>query len=136
LPNRNYIFWKEAPMPCHVITNSQGLRRKQDLTFPKQDRARILCVGDSYTFGHAMHDPHCFPQILERLLKDPVVVNAGIAGYTICDETSYFEERGRFVEPDIVVLQVFPNDLDGLSPELQETFCRGGKYCPVKGERR
>ena len=135
-PSRNYIFWKEAPLPCRVITNAQGLRRKEDLSFPKSDKVRVLCVGDSYTFGAAAHNPHCYPPILEHMAKGLEVVNAGIEGYTICDEYSYLEERGRFVEPDIVVLQVFPNDIDGFFPELQATYCRGGRHCPVRGELR
>lgn len=132
----NYIFWKGADLPCRVITNAQGLRRMEDLEFPRPDRPRILCVGDSYTFGASVHNPHAYPQLLERLAPHLEVVNAGTPGYTICDELSYFRERGRFVEPDIVVLQVFSNDILGFEQGLLETFCRGGEFCPTRGERR
>ena len=135
-PSANYVFWEGAPLPCRVITNSQGLRREADLEFPRPVRTRVLCIGDSYTFGASLHNPQCFPQVLERTDPELEVINAGISGYTICDEYSYFEERGRFTEPDIVVLQVFPNDLDGFEPELQRTFCRGGEFCPARGEQR
>ncbi len=134
-PDQNEIFWMAAPLPCRLITNSQGLLRKTDVAFPKT-RVRVLCVGDSYTFGHAVHNPHCYPQLLEQANPEIEAINAGVAGYTICDQTSYFEERGRYLEPDIVVLQVMANDLEGFLPELQETYCRGGAYCPVKGKRR
>ncbi len=133
--NLNTIFWRKAPLPCRLITNSQGLRRTTDVEFPKT-RVRVLCIGDSYTFGHAMHNAQCYPQLLERLHPQLEVINAGVSGYTICDQCSYFEERGRYLQPDIVVLQVMPNDLDGFRPELQRLYCRGGAYCPTKGERR
>ena len=134
-PDQNYIFWDKAPLPCRVVTNAQGLRRVNDLAFPKS-HPRILCVGDSYTFGHAVHNSHCYPQILETLLDDAEVINSGIAGYTLCDEYAYFSERGRFTEPDLVLLQVFPNDFEGFAPSLQKVFCRGGEFCPAPGERR
>lgn len=134
-PSRDEIFAKETLLPFHLVTNAQGLRRNQDLTFPKSEKPRILCVGDSYTFGHGVHQEHCYPQLMEAEWPDLEVVNAGVCGYTICDQLSYFEDRGRFTEPDIVVLQTFPNDLYGFSPYLLKTFCRGGSYCPTKGER-
>jgi len=134
-PSRDEVFAKETPLPYHLVTNSQGLRRDRDLAFPKSNKPRILCVGDSYTYGHGSHNLHCFPQLLERDSPELEVVNGGVCGYTICDESSYFEERGRFAEPDIVVLQTYSNDLYGFSPYLMKTFCRGGSYCSTKGAR-
>ena len=118
-----------------VVTNSQGLRRQTDLRFPKPtEKTRILVLGDSFTYGAYMSNPNCFPQLMEKKCTNIEVVNAGKNGYTICDEYSYFVERGRFTEPDIVLLQVFYNDLYGFFPFLQKLFCRGGKFCPCQGK--
>lgn len=134
-PAQDQIFWYGAPLPCRLVTNTQGLRRFEDVAFPRSQRTRVLCVGDSYTFGDAVHNPHTFPHLLESMAPDMEVLNAGVAGYTICDEYSYFMERGRYLEPDIVLLQVCLNDIDGLAIGLQRMFCRGGEHCPTRGQR-
>ncbi|MBM3333767.1 SGNH/GDSL hydrolase family protein [Candidatus Sumerlaeota bacterium] len=128
--NHQSIWNIDPAMPYVVATNSQGLRHSSDLVFPKpKDKTRILCMGDSFTFGPYLNDLDCYPQIMEQMDGGVEAINAGIAGYMICDEYSYFEERGRFVEPDMVVLQVLDNDLYGFFPYWQKQFCRGGKYC-------
>jgi hypothetical protein len=128
-PNQNDIIRWEENCPFHLVTNSQGLRGEQDLAFPKPRTCRVLCLGDSFTFGHGVHNQWCYPHYLGRYLEGAEIINAGKVGYTICDEASYFDERGRFVEPDIVVLQVLSNDLYGFFPYLQNIYCRGGPYC-------
>ena len=44
-------------------------------------------------------------------MEDAIVRNAGIAGYTISDEQSLFIDRARYVNLDIVILQVNSNNL-------------------------
>lgn len=132
--NHDAMWTIDPEMPYRVVTNRQGLRRRNDLSFPKpQGLTRILCVGDSFTFGPYLNDLDCYPQLLEQEGKGRMeAINAGIAGYTICDEFSHFDERGKYTEPDIVLLEVLDNDLYGLYPYVQKRFCRGGKYCVGK----
>ncbi len=133
-PNHDAIWPMDPEMPYRVVTNSQGLRRNSDLPFPRpRDKTRILCIGDSFTFGPYLNGLDCYPQLAESRGRNVEVINAGISGYTLCDEYSYFEERGRFIEPDIVVLQVLDNDLYGFFPYVMRQFCRGGKYCIGRG---
>ena len=136
-PNDNSIWRIEPELPYRVITNSQGLRRKKNVSFPKPShQSRILFLGDSFTFGAYMNNQDCYPKLLEERFQNIEAVNTGVAGYTICDELSYFEERGKYLEPDIVVLQVADNDLYGFFPFMQKEFCRGGKYCIRKRSPR
>ena len=50
---RDNSIWRIQPdLPYRVITNSQGLRGKGDVSFPKSaSKRRLLCLGDSFTFG-------------------------------------------------------------------------------------
>ena len=117
-------------MPYRVITNSQGLRRTSDIVFPKPgNKCRILFIGDSFTQGAYLPNHDSFPQLLEEAVTSIEAVNSGIEGYTICDEYSYYKEKGKYIEPDIVVLQVLDNDLYGFYPFKQKMFCRGGEFC-------
>jgi lysophospholipase L1-like esterase len=117
-------------MPYRVITNSQGLRKKADVIFPKSnEKTRILFIGDSFTFGPYLDNHDGYPQLVEQKTENIEAINAGIAGYTVCDEYSYFADRGKYIEPDIVVLQVVDNDLYGFFPHKQKAFCRGGEFC-------
>ena len=132
-PNDSSIWRIEPDLPYRVVTNSQGLRRKGNVSFPtSRVKPRLLCLGDSFTFGPYMNNHDCYPQLLEGRLKNIDAINAGVAGYTICDELSYFEERGKYLEPDLVLLQVVDNDLYGLLPYMQKEFCRGGNRCIKK----
>ena len=99
-------------MPYNVITNSQGLRMDYDLEFPKK-KQRILILGDSFTFGPYLPNHDTYPELLNKKYRDQdkEFVNAGVAGYTIDNETALFLERAMYAEPDITILQVLDNDL-------------------------
>jgi hypothetical protein len=128
-PLRDEVNRYIAELPFLDRTNRQGIRRVGDVTFPRTGTTRLLCIGDSFTYGAYVHDHDAYPNQLESLLPDAEVFNAGISGYALCDELSYFEQRGRFVEADIVILQVHANDVYGLHPHMRVHFCRGGEHC-------
>lgn len=113
-PHTDSIWEMKDRMPSRTTTNSQGLRMEYDLTFPKT-KQRILLLGDSFTFGPYLHNQDTYPAILDRTYPDKEVINAGVCGYTIRDELWLFTEKAKYVEPDIVILQVCPNDLPELS---------------------
>ena len=132
--NRNEIKLINPTMPYRVITNSQGLRMEYNLEFPKQ-KQRILILGDSVTFGPYLDNHHVYPNLLDKKYQRKEIINAGKAGYTITDETSLFLERAKYVEPDIVILQVLDNDIFGLFYFKQNEFDRKRrKFKPSKTE--
>jgi lysophospholipase L1-like esterase len=133
-PNQNRVWNIMPEMPYRVITNTQGLRMNYDLTFPKQ-KQRILILGDSYTFGPYLPNFHCYPNLLDKKYLDKEIINAGIAGYTITDEVSLFIEGSRYVEPDITILQVLENDIEGLFYFLKNQYDREGRtFTPSQEE--
>jgi len=122
-PNQSNNWIYDPRMPYQVATNSQGLRLKHDLEFPKQ-KQRILILGDSYTFGPYLPNHDTYPDLLDKRYPEAEIINAGIAGYTITDEASLFTERAKFLEPDITILQISENDISGLLSFKKNRFDR------------
>jgi len=111
--NDESIWLYSFSMPYRVQTNKQGLRMDYDLVFPKQ-KQRVLFLGDSFTFGPYLPNHDIFCGLLQKKYPDKEILNGGAAGYTITDELSLFQERAKYTEPDLTVLQVLDNDIFGL----------------------
>jgi lysophospholipase L1-like esterase len=102
--------------------NAHGFRGPDVRTTRAPGDLRVLCLGDSMTFGFAAPDDVVFPRQLERLLAEqwpdrrPEVINAGVQRYFTYQEVDQLKLRGIQLEPDVVVLTAFTNDL-GLRPQ-------------------
>lgn len=99
-----------------VRTNALGLRADREVPARKSPRTfRILVLGDSVTFGHG--SVHTYPDLLQRLLArwrpdvDWEVWNAGVPGYNTSQELAHLRELGPVLEPDLVIVGFFENDL-------------------------
>jgi lysophospholipase L1-like esterase len=118
LPNR----------PYHLKTNSTGLR---DMDEVSDDPAvfRVLALGDSFTYGYYVHNEEAWPARLEETLNQRLstrfqVLNAGVPGFTIVDELQYLREKGLALEPDLVVIGFYTNDIFDFYPQIREYFAR------------
>lgn len=95
-----------------VTSNSLGLRSPE----PRDTSdIRIVCVGDSDTFGQGVNGDETFPFYLERYLsentrKDFEVINAGISGWSTAQEYIFIRGYLEQLHPDILILQVNSND--------------------------
>ena len=98
--------------------NEQGFRGSA-LRLPKPcDVLRIVCVGDSHTFGEGVDDSETWPGLLEARLRGQLsqrveVANAGVQGYDTAQEALWLEHFALDLEPDLVLLQFFINDANG-----------------------
>lgn len=104
--------------PYTFTTNSQGVRSLRELSLKKPpDTLRILCLGDSFTMGWGVNDEFTYPEQLFQVIKDKhpdlqvEVINVGGIWSNILDQIDYFREKGRQLEPDLVISQFFPNDI-------------------------
>jgi lysophospholipase L1-like esterase len=95
-----------------VEINSLGLRGPEIRDPKPPGRWRVICLGDSCTFGAA----HPYPQILQSTL-DPrapgafEIVNAGVIGYTSLHGLEWFERDLARLHPDVVTLYFGWNDM-------------------------
>jgi len=104
--------------------NSLGLRDRE-ITIEKDNIYRILCFGDSWTYGWGVEIENSWPKKLEQFLKENgiegiEVINCGQAGkYT----TVYKKSMARAVpllKPDLVLVGVVQGD--DLAQLYEENF--------------
>lgn len=95
--------------------NNFGLRGP-DVQIPKT-RTRILCLGDSATFGYApdVTDSATYPARLGAILEAAhpgrfEVLNGGRPSFSTLDCLGFFSYRAAELKPDIVVLMIGWND--------------------------
>ncbi len=117
------LFWRLAPDTPDVpirharslwmdpATNSLGLR-DDEIARPKPPGVlRILCLGDSCTYGSGVLRRNSFPELLQARLGAGVdVVNAGVPGYTSYQAVTWLERDGWQLQPDIIVFALGFND--------------------------
>jgi lysophospholipase L1-like esterase len=92
-----------------ITTNALGLRGPVQPPAPAE-ALRVLCVGDSMTFGQGVNDEDTFPHQLEARLAEalgkPVrVFNAGVISLGQQEQLDIVSEFVAKLEPDIVLLQ-------------------------------
>ena len=111
----NYDGWF-AGVPVHI--NRLELRDRREYELAKRPNTfRILVLGDSVTFGHGSVSEHTYPFLLEQRLKawrpdvDWQVWNAAVPGYNTSQELAHLLEVGPRLQPDLVVVGFFENDL-------------------------
>jgi lysophospholipase L1-like esterase len=88
--------------------NHLGLRGPDPVVPRPAGRQRILLVGDSSYFGHALADRDTIPVQLEAVLRerglDVDVVNGAIPGYSTEQSKLLLEEVGWGVEPTLLLI--------------------------------
>ncbi len=96
-----------------VNTNIHGQRGVTDWPIERQSGVkRILCIGDSYTFGFQVRDEESFSEVLRsRYLPGAEVINWGVPGYGTDQQVLLFERDGVQFKPDIVLLGFYTRDL-------------------------
>lgn len=117
-PGQDLVNRDDPALPYRVQINSLGFRGPEAALDPR--RSRVLFLGDSFTFGDFVDDPETLPaQVGERLGPDVEVLNGGVGGTTIVDQR-VFLEKALPIEPDVVVLVFFENDLNGLLMDVPQ----------------
>jgi hypothetical protein len=72
-----------------VTTNKNGLRGKELHYENRENKHRILVLGDSVTFGYGVNDGETFCDIIEKGLKHTDVINMGVSGFGTGEEFFY-----------------------------------------------
>jgi len=108
-------FDADGRVPCRI--NRLGLRERDEITEAKPaGQRRVVCLGDSLTFGWGVPEELCWVRLLENELRrsdDGVrTINCGGTA-TVCADEYWFGLKNRFVQfaPDVVVMTICLNDL-------------------------
>lgn len=116
------LFWKITPSALLKDTgeaiNSYGfrgpefiLKKSPGTILPgavSSGTLRVLCIGDSNTFGIGVPEDSTYSRRLERWLRMDgtkwEVINAGCPGYTTYQMWKLLHLRGRELAPDVIVV--------------------------------
>lgn len=118
VPGQAILASPGTRFPHRVTIDSLGYRGLQAVARIKPTgEFRVLYAGDSFTFGHNVHDEETLPAQLEGILQARCpgsrVVNAGVSGFTILGQAEQVR-RGLVLDPDMVVVMFYENDLEEL----------------------
>lgn len=116
---RANAFWHHLPNPAFYRRQlSAWQTRGPDFAVPKPaGEFRIICVGDSTTFGWKNAVVHTYPHYLQRILKKRFpgrkikVINAGVPGFNAAFALSYLALRLVNLQPDLVIIKLGYNDV-------------------------
>jgi lysophospholipase L1-like esterase len=106
-----HVFFQDA----WITTNRLGLR-SPEVPAKELGEFRILCLGESTTFGAGVSDFETYAARLEHYLgawdsgMKYRVINAGVSAYSSFQSLKYLELRGLGLEPDIVLFYHEYND--------------------------
>ena len=95
---------------CYKI-NSKSFRDKEH-SYSRDKSYRILCLGDSITFGWGVDTQDRFSNILEKKLSDVEVLNMGVQGYGIDQELLLLKSEAVKYHPDMVLIYIIPHNLE------------------------
>jgi len=123
LPNQQKTLLFPGLKPYTVKTDSYGFRwTGLDSMKAKKNAYRILCIGDSMTFGLFVDDKDSYPYRLASLIrskkKNTAIFNGGVGGAMVSDCFYYLKRKGLSLKPDIVVMNFCTNDLDEIKRAL------------------
>lgn len=108
---------KEEESQYPTSNNYQGLRTETkniNLEELVDNYPRIVCFGDSVTFGWNVDYKDSYPSVLEELLQKDYsnvkVINSGIGGDTVIDAYNRLESDVISFEPHLVIINLGLND--------------------------
>ena len=111
LPNQNLRRFGNR-----IFYNAEGLRSEPITTKPAPGTIRVLCVGDSITYGGTQTDQALtYPYQLQKILNRNnstrfEVLNASAGGWAIANQEAYLRRFGIY-NSHFVVLQMASHDL-------------------------
>ncbi len=136
-PSFSYRYTRQG-FSNAVTFNALGLRGAEVPATKRAGVPRILFMGDSFVEGKQVSDGEVLTVVLSRLLEESgrpaEVINAGVAGAGTGEELILWERLGRSLDPDLVILGFYPNDVRN---NVGRRFfaLRGGEVVQVREPR-
>ncbi len=133
-PNKKEVIDEEKGVKYYLTTNSQGLRMDHNVTFPKKKQT-IYFMGNAQIYSPLLDDNSIATHMLQEKYPAKEIINAGYLNYTIEDFAGQYVEKGRFTEPDVVVLCTSGEDILSNFFTQRNRFARSKKiYKPSPAE--
>jgi lysophospholipase L1-like esterase len=114
--------------------NSHGFRTPEYTIARPADTFRVVVIGDSITWGQGVEPAETFASQLQDRLQDLArsgitaeVIATGVCGSRISDAYIRLRAHVEQLQPDVVVIQYFPND-----PEYLVSYRRRKPLAPLE----
>jgi lysophospholipase L1-like esterase len=120
------VLWEYVPgyrgrtLEGEVTINDYGLRDRPLSPTPPPGVTRLLCLGDSVTYGYRLPLELTWVKLLEKRANGDApplrpggieCVNAGVSGYSTFQELAWLRHRGLALSPHVVLLGFVLNDI-------------------------
>ena len=99
-----------------VKTNALGFRSLE--IDPTRPLAAV--IGDSITFGYGVENEETLAARLEARMPAMQFLNTGVPGYQLSQERATYKEKIAELDPQVIILVFFPNDMDEKTGWLDE----------------
>jgi len=113
-PSFRYTYTR-AEFSNTIAWNALGMRGPEVAERPSPERRRVVVLGDSFVEGKQVADDEVLTAVMAEMSRArgaPLeVVNLGVSGVGTAREIHLWETLGRRLEPDVVVLGFYPNDV-------------------------
>jgi|SRR5271157_63016 len=118
----------------YVETNSKGFRNREEFEVQvPAGKLRVICSGDSFTFGIGVDNDHSWCQQLSALDHRLQTVNMGVAGYGVDQIYLMHLREGTQLNYDVQILAVIADDFKRMQ---NSNFLGYGKpMLELKGDR-
>jgi hypothetical protein len=143
VPNSRFIFARKNEYEVEIQINSKGLRDREIPYEKEKDTFRILLLGDSFSAARQVPLRFTWHKIIERKLnehpgvhKKVEIINSGVPGYGTTQELLYYQYEGYKYNPDLILIEVYHNDISELYPRpLQERRNEEKPFFVLNGEQ-
>ena len=109
-------------------TNDWGFRSEHEFSKTRtNDKKRILFFGDSFTAGDGVSNKFRFTDVVEQKLPHTEVFNFGLPGSGTDQQFLMYQEFGKDVECDLIVLTVLVENIRRIKSHYRYYFNEAGE---------
>ena len=115
-----YVFDVKQVDPSFGI-NQDGLRDRNHAVAVEPGIQRVICLGDSVTYGYGVLQEESYPSYLEKELSSTgafEVFNVALPGWSTRQQRIAYERIARRYRPNYVILGVCLNDIAEMQNNL------------------
>ncbi len=120
----SYTGWLLRTGATRMRTNSLG-GRGVEIAEKRPGSLRVLHLGDSFAFGQGVEEHETFGMVAARELATERMtvetLNFGVPGHGTPQSVALLEQKLLPLQPDVVLLHVFANDLSA-----EDSYCLRG----------
>ena len=109
-PNDDEVLDGGKDLPYHLKANAQGCRMDHDIKFPKT-KQHVLFLGGSQIYSPFLDNEFISTSLLAKQFPNTEIINTGMIASSLDDYLTLFDEKAKYSEPDLVIVQTNGGDI-------------------------